>query len=126
VIVVTMNQSAHTVTLLDTGESFVCKSVESVLHGMARLGKRGIPVGCRGGGCGICKVQVVQGEYRKRVMSRSHVSASDEADDIVLACRISPASDLGVKALGAMQKAVARTVAWQHRERVPTHGESGN
>lgn len=100
--------TSHLVTLTDTGESYACHGDESVLNGMARLGKRGIPVGCRGGGCGVCKVAVLSGSFRKRVMSRSHVSEDDEAQQRVLACCIFPEADLTLKVIGGLQKAVAR------------------
>lgn len=100
--------SSHRVTIADTGEAYACNSSETVLVGLARLGKRGIPVGCRGGGCGVCKVEVVSGQYRKRVMSRTHVNADDEACHRVLACCIYPSSDVVVRAIGAMQKSLNR------------------
>ena len=100
--------TSHRVTLADTGESYACRGDESVLNGMARLGKRGIPVGCRGGGCGVCKVAVLSGSFRKRVMSRSHVSEDDEAHQRVLACCIFPEADLSLKVIGGLQKAVSR------------------
>jgi ferredoxin len=104
-----MNHGApdpHRITLLDTGETFACRAEESVLHGLARLGRRGIPVGCRGGGCGICKVEVVSGDFGKQTMSRDHISPEDEAHHRVLACRIRPVGDLTLRVLGRMQKAV--------------------
>ena len=52
----------HTVTIADTGESYRCAEHRSVLEGMEALGKKGIPVGCRQGGCGVCKVQVLEGD----------------------------------------------------------------
>lgn len=94
------------VTISDTGEVYRCKEDENLLVGMERLGKRGIPVGCRGGGCGICKVAVTTGNYHKRVMSRDHVSVTEEADDIVLACRVRPASDIELSVVGLMKKTV--------------------
>jgi len=100
--------TSHRVTLAETGESYACHGDESVLNGMARLGKRGIPVGCRGGGCGVCKVAVLLGSFRKRVMSRSHVSEDDEARQHVLACCIFPESDLTLKVIGGLQKAATR------------------
>lgn len=100
--------SSHRVTIADTGEAYACNSAETVLVGLARLGKRGIPVGCRGGGCGVCKVEVVSGQYRKRVMSRTHVNADDEACHRVLACCIYPSSDVVVRAIGPMQKSLNR------------------
>jgi ferredoxin len=58
---------------------------------------RRLPVGCRRGGCGICRVRVTKGAYRRDVMSRAHVSAADEAVGIVLACCIYPQSDLSLR-----------------------------
>lgn len=104
--ITTTPRTYHTVTVAETGESFRCASDETVLRGMEKLGRRGIPVGCREGGCGVCKIQVVAGTYVKRVMSRDHVSVEDEAADRVLACRIRPSSDLTVKVIGKLVKAV--------------------
>lgn len=102
--------AAYTITIDDTGESYRCVDYRSVLEGMEALGKKGIPVGCRQGGCGVCKVQVVDGQYSKRVMSREHISVEDEAGGCVLSCRIRPNSDLHIRVTGRMKKNVCRTV----------------
>ena len=78
---------------------------------MARLGRRGIPLGCRGGGCGVCKVQITQGSYEAKVMSQAHVSAEEQAQDIVLACRIMPHSDICLQVLGKMKERVCARAA---------------
>jgi ferredoxin len=101
---------AYTVTITDTGESYRCTDTRSVLEGMEALGKKGIPVGCRGGGCGVCKVHILSGSFSKRVMSREHVSEAEEASGVVLACRVKPTSDLGLAVLGTMKKNVCRRV----------------
>ncbi len=102
--------AAYTITIDDTGESYRCVDTRSVLEGMEALGKKGIPVGCRNGGCGVCKVQVQSGSYSQRVMSREHVSEADEASGCVLSCRIKPTSDLRLRVIGSMKKNVCRTV----------------
>ena len=99
------------VLIEETGESFRCSPNESLLVGMERLGKKGIPVGCRGGGCGVCKIEVTSGSYVKRVMSREYVSVEDEAAGRVLACRVRPTSDITLKVLGKMAKNVCRPQA---------------
>jgi ferredoxin len=101
--------SHYTITIEDTGETYRCAATESVLDGMARLGRKGIPVGCRGGGCGVCKVQIIEGTYQARAMSREHVSEEDQAGHRVLACRVRPTSDIRLAVLGKMKKAVFRT-----------------
>ena len=98
--------SIYNITIKDTGEVFRCKSEESLLVGMERLGKRGIPVGCRGGGCGVCKVHISHGDFDQRVMSRAFITAEEEAEGIVLACRVRPASDIALTVIGKMRKSV--------------------
>jgi ferredoxin len=98
------------VTIIETGERFECRPAESLLAALARTGKRGIPVGCRGGGCGVCKIQVLSGEYVRQRMSADHVDATDLAHHRVLACRISAASDLEIRVLGKMANSVRRLV----------------
>ena len=95
----------------DTGESYTATEPRSVLEGREALGKKGIPVGCRQGGCGVCKVQVLEGQYTRRVMSRAHISAEEESTGCVLSCRIYPNSDLRLNVVGAMKKNIYRSKA---------------
>ena len=101
----------YTVTIAETQESYRCLDERSVLQGMEALGKKGIPVGCRQGGCGVCKVRVLEGSYDKRVMSRAHISAEEESTGCVLSCRIYPNSDLRLNVVGAMKKNIYRSKA---------------
>jgi len=94
------------ITLADTGESFACPDGEPVLKAMSRLGIRGVPSGCHGGGCGVCKVRVLSGDFAAKKLSRAHVSAEEEADGVTLACRITPRSHLIIKALGKLKERV--------------------
>ncbi|WP_338472581.1 2Fe-2S iron-sulfur cluster-binding protein [Niallia sp. XMNu-256] len=54
-----------------------------------------IPTGCVRGGCGVCKVKVLSGEYNQELI-RSHDALSDEelAEGYALACCMTPDSDL--------------------------------
>ena len=98
----------YQVLIEDTGEHYSCDERESVLHGMARLGRRGIPLGCRGGGCGICKVKILTGTFEPKAMSRTHISSEELAAGTVLACRVMPQSDLCVHVIGKMKKTVLK------------------
>jgi ferredoxin len=100
----------HEVLIADTGESYRCPDSRSLLEGMEALARRGIPVGCRNGGCGVCKVEVESGSYQSRVMSREHVSEADEAAGRVLACRVRPTSPIRLRVIGKMKKSVCRAV----------------
>jgi ferredoxin len=95
----------------NTGEAFGCNADAMVLHAMAATGGRGIPLGCRGGGCGVCKVQVLSGRYRTCKMSRACISADDEAHGTVLACRIAPLSDLSLRVVGTMARCIEKARA---------------
>lgn len=98
-----------TVTFADTGKSFRARTADSLLEGLRRLGVGGVPVGCRGGGCGVCRVEVISGRWQAfRPMGADHVSAADRAEGRVLACCIRPTEDLTIRALGKIRKAVAR------------------
>lgn len=88
-------------------DAFPCDTNETVLDGMLRLGRRGIPAGCRGGGCGVCKVAILDGAFTAGPMSRQHVSEDDERCGRVLACRIRPTGDLTLTVIGKMTKAWA-------------------
>ena len=93
------------VTIAQTGESYPCAIGESLLQGMMRLGRKGIPVGCANGGCGVCKVRVTEG--RTEVLgpvSRAHVSAEEEAQGYTLACRVGPACAVQLEVAGKMSK----------------------
>ncbi len=93
------------VTIRQTGECYPCASDESLLAGMARLGRRGIPVGCLGGGCGVCKVRLLRGEAEKLgPVSRAHVTLDEETQGYTLACRVAPRSEVELEVAGRLQK----------------------
>jgi ferredoxin len=98
-------EQRHKVVIDGCDQSFDCVESDSLLAGMVRMGRRGIPLGCRGGGCGVCKVEVVAGVYEVEKMSRDHVSAEDERMGRVLACRVRPRSDIVLTVIGGMKKA---------------------
>ncbi len=99
--------AAHLVTLVDSGLQFRCRADENLLVGMHYNGPGGIQIGCRGGGCGVCRVQVLSGTYTAKKMSKSQISEADLADQIVLSCRIFPTSDLSVRACPRVPTEVA-------------------
>jgi ferredoxin len=73
-------------------------SSQSVLASAEADGRDLIKVGCRRGGCGLCKVKILKGKYSSRKMSRAHVSELEEAEGFALACRVIPEGDLLVQA----------------------------
>lgn len=79
------------------GSAFACPEGERVLVAMERSGASDIGVGCRGGGCGICRVRVIEGAHRLGKMSRAHVSDEDREAGYVLACRLYPLGRLTIE-----------------------------
>jgi 3-phenylpropionate/trans-cinnamate dioxygenase ferredoxin reductase subunit len=93
------------VHVAQTGEAYACADNESLLAGMLRLGHKGIPVGCVNGGCGVCKVRILEGEIRSLgPVSRAHVSLEEEHQGITLACRVAPTSAVRLEVAGKLQK----------------------
>lgn len=78
----------------DKDASFHCGDEQRLLHAMQAQGLGSIPVGCKGGGCGVCRIQITKGNYETHKMSRTHVSEEEERLGIVLSCRVVPKSDL--------------------------------
>lgn len=74
-----------------------------MLGGMEGLRRKGIPVGCRSGGCGVCKIRIEKGRVRRGPTSRAHVSLEEEAAGVALACRCYPEGDLELSVLGKMR-----------------------
>lgn len=99
---------SYDIDIRDTGERYRCEATQTLLAGMEKLGRKGIPVGCRGGGCGVCKVRVEQGSVQTGRMSRAHVSAKEETQGYVLACRAYPLSDLHVRPAAVLSRCLQR------------------
>jgi ferredoxin len=89
----------HRCTVVDDAASvsFDVPDGGRLLHEMIAHRCSAIAVGCRGGGCGVCRVRILDGTYDTRRMSRRHVSEADEHAGIVLACRTIPTSDLRLR-----------------------------
>ncbi len=95
------------VTIENTGETFSCSEDCNVLAVMEQSCCKGIPVGCRNGGCGACKIRIMAGRYYTGKMSRAVVSAQEEAEGCVLACKTYPLSDIRVCAMGRVWQTAA-------------------
>lgn len=114
----------HWIVLEPSGEGFGCGAERSVLRAMEALGRRGIPVGCREGGCGVCKLQVLRGDYQTRRMSRGVLSPQEEAEGVVLACRLYPKTDLLVKPVQHMDNLLRRASAAERQAQSAASGQN--
>lgn len=99
------NRPKVTVVIAQTGESYRCALDENLLKGMLKLGRKGIPAGCVNGGCGVCKVRIVEGEVSKiGPVSRAHVSVVEETQGYTLACRVAPVTAVRLEVAGRLVK----------------------
>jgi ferredoxin len=78
-------------------ETYPCHEGQSVLAALAPVHNLKILSGCKGGGCGICKVQVHDGSYHCQAMSAAHVCAAERDQRFALACKTFPQSDLRIE-----------------------------
>ncbi|MDR1506623.1 MAG: 2Fe-2S iron-sulfur cluster binding domain-containing protein [Treponema sp.] len=89
-------EERYSVTVKETGGIFPCGGGEAVFRAMIRAGDP-VRCGCCGGGCGICKMRILEGRWEKfKNMSRAHVSEEEEKKGIVLLCCVQPRSNLVV------------------------------
>lgn len=85
----------YTIKDAQSGTTFIGRDDESIFRAMHKSGRSIFKGGCEGGGCGICKVKILEGEYLVfKNMSRAHVSEEEESQGIVLACCVKPSGDI--------------------------------
>lgn len=63
-----------------------------------------VPKGCHNGACGVCKIVVCQGEFDKEKMNRKHITQEEEDDNIVLACKVFPKSNMDIEFIKKSKK----------------------
>ncbi|MFC7049878.1 2Fe-2S iron-sulfur cluster-binding protein [Emcibacter nanhaiensis] len=101
-----MASDSHVIRVEDSGEAFECREEESLLSAASRTGRRIILAGCRNGGCGVCKIRVLQGQYRTGKMSKAHVSDCEGEEGYALACRTLPTTSLKIEVCRRADKPV--------------------
>jgi ferredoxin len=92
------NNKKFKIQVVNRNTEFLCKQEDNLLVGMEKRQVNDVTVGCRCGGCGVCKIKVHAGNFTSKRMSKAHISEEDLHENIVLACRIFPDSDLKISA----------------------------
>lgn len=70
---------------------------ETVLAGLQKAGYA-YTVGCRRGGCGICKIDVLSGRFSyNRPVADSVITEEERSDGTCLSCRACPEGDLTIQ-----------------------------
>lgn len=94
---VTITLEGHGATVASTEERVLVALERAQAFGKLTGLARRLPVGCRRGGCGVCRARVIAGDYRRSSTSRAHVSRAEEDEGVVLACAIYPQGDLTLR-----------------------------
>jgi ferredoxin len=85
------------VTILPDGLQVTAGEAETVLAALSRAGLK-YRVGCKRGGCGVCKVQLVLGEVRyERPVADSVLSDDQRVEGICLSCRAVPITNIAIE-----------------------------
>lgn len=108
---VTPTSTASRVVEVEGKGLIVCPPGTSVLRAMVAAGRGDLPLGCRSGGCGVCRVRVTDGEYTVGVMSAAQVDADAAARGIALACRLFPSTDLRITPIGLRETSAKPTTS---------------
>lgn len=92
-------REAKTVTILQTGKSFVTAGKDSVLNDALEAGIP-FPHSCTVGTCGSCKVKLLSGKVRELSDSASILTAEELRERYVLACQSVARSSLELDVAG--------------------------
>ena len=77
------------------GDTVVCRADETVLSAILRSGAK-VVFGCRGGGCGTCKMRLISGQVDYGRCSAAVLADEDKREGSFLSCQARPLSDLTV------------------------------
>lgn len=95
-----------TIKITDTNDpncQWIGSDTESVLDGAQKNGVK-IPYACKGGGCGLCKVRVEEGEFERGRSSTAVLPNDERILNYTLACKTYPKSNMKVQLDMSRQK----------------------
>lgn len=81
-----------TVQYLENME-YICSEEQDILGAATRSLVR-IPSACRGGGCGLCKIKVIEGQFERGKCSKNALNDEERNKNYSLACKTYPKSDM--------------------------------
>jgi ferredoxin len=90
----------YTIGFGPLGDAVDCGADETVLSAILRSGAK-VLFGCRGGGCGVCKMRLVAGHVDHGRCSRAVLPEEEKAEGAFLSCQARPRSDLVIELTAA-------------------------
>lgn len=101
----------YTITLSPVGDRLPCSPVETVLAAILGSGAS-VMFGCRGGGCGTCKMRAISGRVEHGRCSAAVLLEEEKESGWFLSCQARALSDLTIE-LTATNK--YRVLTWGRR-----------
>ena len=90
-------QTGCDVTVLPDGLHVTAVGEETLLRALGRAGLR-YRVGCKRGGCGICKLHLLAGEIRyERPIADTVLTDDERVEGICLSCRAVPITNIAIE-----------------------------
>jgi ferredoxin len=85
------------VTILPDGVQVIAHDAETLLRALSRAGLR-YRVGCKRGGCGVCKVALLAGEvHYERPIALTVLTDDERVEGVCLSCRAVPLTDVVIE-----------------------------
>ena len=86
----------YTIALIPVGDAVTCGPEDAVLTAILRSGAR-VVFGCRGGGCGVCKMRLVSGRVDHGRCSAAVLTEDEKESGWFLSCQARPLADLTIE-----------------------------
>src|SRR5499425_1091721 len=101
----------YAITLSPMGAIVSCQAEETVLAAILGSGVS-VTFGCRGGGCGTCKMRAISGRVEHGRCSAAVLSEEERASGWFLSCQARPLADLTIELTAANKY---RVLTWWRR-----------
>ena len=101
----------YTITLSPVGDTVPCRAEETVLAAILGSGAS-VVFGCRGGGCGTCKMRVISGQVEHGRCSSAVLPEEEKECGWFLSCQARPLTDLSIQLTEANRY---RVLTWWRR-----------
>jgi ferredoxin len=101
----------YTITLSPVGDTVPCSSEETVLAAILGSGAS-VMFGCRGGGCGTCKMRVISGQVAHGRCSAAVLPEEEKTSGWFLSCQAHALTDLTIELTAANKY---RVLTWWRR-----------
>ena len=95
-----LRAGVFTITLNPVGDAIACGPAESVLAAILRSGAS-VVFGCRGGGCGTCKMRLISGQVEHGRCSAAVLPEEEKQSGWFLSCQARALGDLTVELTAA-------------------------